>query len=100
MAVLYMLNIESSLSLSNKSVDTNRREILKRFHKWVPCQCSRGCNRSWNFVNGVGLWRGGDEGKKCDFPGLMEKSEHWSVAFKGDQARRLEATRGMWLARM
>lgn len=41
-----------------------------------------------------------DEDKKCDFPGLIEKSDHWTVAFKGDQARRLEATRKTWLAKM
>jgi calcium-independent phospholipase A2-gamma len=98
MAVLYMLHIETSLDVSRKEVDTGQREKLKRFSKWVPCQCRQPCGREWNFVNEIGLSRGGDDHTKCDFPGLIKKKGHWTVAFKTDQAKRLKTTRDMWLA--
>ncbi|USP81106.1 hypothetical protein yc1106_08380 [Curvularia clavata] len=100
MAVLYMLHIETKLELSAKKVDNDEREKLKRFAKWVPCQCRQLCNREWNFVNEIGLSRGGDENIKCDFPGLIENRNHWTVAFKADQVKRLKATREKWLAKV
>lgn len=100
MAVLYMLHIETILELSRKEVDADQREKLKRFDKWVPCQCRQLCCRQWNFVNEIGLSKGGDDGIKCDFPGLIKKREHWTIAFKTDQTKRLKATRDMWLAKV
>lgn len=100
MAVLYMLHIETRLELSKREVDIEEREKLKRFAKWVPCQCRQHCGREWNFVNEIGLSRGGDNDVKCDFPRLMENKKHWTVTFKTDQVKRLKATRDVWLARV
>src|SRR5438034_386824 len=65
MAVLYMLHIESCfenvkprLTDGTIGVDPDRREALKRFAKWVPCQCDEGCRKEWNFANDIGLYRG------------------------------------------
>jgi hypothetical protein len=98
MAVLYMLHIESSLDVAKMStIDPNRREMLKRFSKWVPCQCDARCGREWNFVNEVGLSRGGNGGEDCDLLRLFVDSK-WKLMFKNDKVRKLEATRNIWEA--
>ncbi|KAH9875045.1 hypothetical protein J1614_004533 [Plenodomus biglobosus] len=96
MAVLYMLHIEKHLEISKMvDVDPDRRETLKRFAKWVPCQCK--CGRQWNFVNEVGLSRSGDSRRECELSKLFDCSS-WMLVFRGDQVRKLEATRQLWEA--
>ncbi|KAI7091445.1 general substrate transporter [Hortaea werneckii] len=64
MAVLYMLHAECICNLRPPEdlggATEDRREALKRFDHWVPCQCKRKCGREWNFVNDLGLPRGGE----------------------------------------
>ena len=79
MAILYMIHIESSLDVAKMTtIDPNRREMLKRFSKWVPCQCDARCGRDWNFVNEVGLSRGGNGGEDCDLLKLFDDSK-WKL---------------------
>jgi hypothetical protein len=100
MAVLYMLHIESTLDIAKMtSIDPNRREMLKRFSKWVPCKCDACCGREWNFVNEVGLSRGGNDDVECELLRLF-KDNKWKLVFKGDKVRKLEATRKVWEALM
>jgi len=100
MAILYMLHVESSLDLTKMTnIDPNRREMLKRFSKWVPCKCDARCGREWNFVNEVGLSRGGNGGDECDLPQLFDDSK-WKLVFKSDKVRKLDATRKAWEASM
>ena len=96
MAVLYMLHIESCLDVPRMIIGPDRREVLKRFAKWVPCQCDGRCGREWNFVNEVGLSRGGNTHHDCALLKLFE-SNSWLV-FKSDKVRKLEATRNLWEA--
>lgn len=98
MAALYMLHIESSLDVAKMTtIDPNRREMLKRFAKWVPCQCDARCGRDWNFVNEVGLSRGGIDGEDCDLLKVF-KCSNWKLVFRSDKVRKLEATRKIWEA--
>jgi calcium-independent phospholipase A2-gamma len=98
MAILYMLHVESSLEMAKMTnIDPNRREMLKRFSKWVPCKCDARCGREWNFVNEVGLSRGGNGGDECDLLKLFDDSK-WKLVFKSDKVRKLEATRKVWEA--
>ncbi|KAI4695276.1 uncharacterized protein J4E84_001901 [Alternaria hordeiaustralica] len=100
MAILYMLHVESSLDLTKMTnIDPNRREMLKRFSKWVPCKCDARCGREWNFVNEVGLSRGGNGGDECDLLQLFDDSK-WKLVFKSDKVRKLDATRKAWEASM
>jgi len=101
MAVLYMLHIESCLDVpkpqladKNVGVDFDRREALKRFAKWVPCQCDRPCGREWNFVNDIGLCRGGEE-RECGVAKLFEQAS-WLNNFADKEMRSLEETRMLW----
>lgn len=75
------------------TVDPDRREMLKRFAKWVPCQCD--CGRDWNFVNEVGLSRGGDNRRDCDMIKLFETGS-WMMVFKTSKVRKLQAMRDLW----
>ncbi|KAK3353880.1 hypothetical protein B0T25DRAFT_545569 [Lasiosphaeria hispida] len=67
MATLYMLHLERfrphlrPLDEEREvGVSRARRPLLKGFGHWVPCGCgARGCAVEWNFVNDVGLHRGG-----------------------------------------
>ncbi|KAF2850938.1 hypothetical protein T440DRAFT_395935, partial [Plenodomus tracheiphilus IPT5] len=96
MATLYMLHIETNLEVSKMvDIDPDRRETLKRFAKWVPCQCK--CGRQWNFVNETGLSRSGDKRRDCELSKLFDCSS-WMLVFRGDQVRKLEATRQLWEA--
>ncbi|KAI8934854.1 hypothetical protein NX059_008532 [Plenodomus lindquistii] len=96
MATLYMLHIETNLQIPKMvDVDPDRRETLKRFSKWVPCQCN--CGRQWNFVNETGLSRSGDERRECELIKLFDCSS-WMLVLKGEQVRKLEATRQLWEA--
>lgn len=98
-----MLHLESCLGVSKPllddktvGVDDNRREALKRFSKWVPCQCRRPCRREWNFVNDIGLCRGGEEGK-CAVANLFERTQ-WGLVFAGNEIDALQKTWRLWSA--
>ncbi|KAE8845923.1 hypothetical protein PTNB73_01903 [Pyrenophora teres f. teres] len=99
MAVLYMLHLETSLPDISKMtiIEPNRREMLKRFVKWVPCQCEKKCGRQWNFVNEIGLSRGQTD-DECDLVDLYNHGDSWKLVFKGAKVKRLEATRRLWEA--
>jgi len=58
----------------DKGVERNRREILKRFAKWVPCKCSGGCGKTWNFVNDLGMCNAEGSNEKCRIIKLMSRS--------------------------
>ncbi|KAF1993615.1 phospholipase [Amniculicola lignicola CBS 123094] len=96
MATLYMLHIESCLNIPKIDVDKNRREILKRFSKWVECKCEGDCGRQWNFVNEIGLSRGSNGRGKCDLLDLFDNKSSWKLVFKSDKVRKLQDTRKMW----
>ncbi|KAF2707708.1 phospholipase [Pleomassaria siparia CBS 279.74] len=98
MAVIYMLHIESCLDVSRMvGIDPDQRETLKRFAKWVPCQCDRRCGREWNFANELGLSRSGDSSFDCGLLKLFA-SGSFMMAFKGDKVHKLQATRRPWAA--
>lgn len=101
MAVLYMLHIESCLDVpkprrEDKSigVDADRREALKRFAKWVPCQCNQACGREWNFVSEIGLCRGGN-GSECRVVKLFERAS-WRNFLAAKEMSWLQETRNRW----
>lgn len=103
MAVFYMLHIESCLDVAKPQlangrvgVDGDRREALKRFAKWVPCQCHQPCGREWNFVNDIGLSRGGGIGRKCAVARLFERPS-WQNFLAAKEMGWLEETRGLWI---
>lgn len=82
MAILYMLHVEIWLKCGPPK-DINR-EALKRFDYWIPCQCKRCCGLEWNFVNLIGLHRGGDEAK-CDVVKYLASGsayQFWSRKYK------------------
>jgi hypothetical protein len=80
-----------------KQINMDQRETLKYFSKWVPCQCDGNCGRVWNFVNEIGLSRGGNGSGECGLLKLFGSST-WMFAFRGDKLRKLEATRKRWEA--
>ncbi|RMY45115.1 hypothetical protein D0865_10115 [Hortaea werneckii] len=88
MAVLYMLHAECTCNLRPPEdlggATEDRREALKRFDHWVPCQCKRRCGREWNFVNDLGLSRGGEPGKECDMEVYIKRSARRNVFAKAD----------------
>lgn len=96
LATLYMLHIESRLSVPDMRVDSERREALKRFAKWVPCQCDENCEREWNFANDLGLWRG-DRSRVCKVARLFEQNT-WQSFLGKRYLDRLEETRRLWQA--
>ncbi|PSK43691.1 hypothetical protein B9Z65_7205 [Elsinoe australis] len=94
MAVLYMLHVGVAVEGVSISVDDNRREILKRFTKWVPCQCKGGCNRQWNFVNEVGLCKNEDK-EECKMVGLSQGTG-WYGFGRGKLLRKWQAMQDQW----
>lgn len=73
MATLYMLHVELSfrslrpkMENGEEGIDNHRRDALKRFAKWVPCNCQPSCSNEWNFANDIGLARGGASKCKID----------------------------------
>lgn len=94
MAVLYMLHVGIAIEGVSISVDDNRREILKRFTKWVPCQCKDGCNRQWNFVNEVGLCKNEDK-EVCKMVGLSQGTG-WYGFGRGKLLRKWQAMQDQW----
>ncbi|GAB1743962.1 hypothetical protein NU219Hw_g1005t2 [Hortaea werneckii] len=92
LAVLYMLhaecicNLRPPEDLDGGGATEDRREALKRFDHWTPCQCKRRCGREWNFVNDLGLSRGGgDPGQECDMEGYVKRSARRNVFAKADE---------------
>ncbi|KAI7270227.1 general substrate transporter [Hortaea werneckii] len=89
MAVLYMLHAECICNLRPPEdlggATEDRREALKRFDHWVPCQCKRRCGREWNFVNDLGLSRAGEPGKECDMEAYTKRSAKRNVFAKADE---------------
>ncbi|KAI7379056.1 hypothetical protein KC336_g19250, partial [Hortaea werneckii] len=89
MAVLYMLHAECICHLRPPEdldgATENWREALKRFDHWVSCQCKRNCGREWNFVNDLGLPRGGEPGKECDMEAYTKRSAKRNVFAKADE---------------
>jgi calcium-independent phospholipase A2-gamma len=89
MAVLYMLHVEvcfksvkPRLDNGEIGIDAGKREVLKRFTKWVPCVCQVSCKNEWNFANEIGFSRGGDAGCGIErllgqgaLPGLFRSRE-------------------------
>jgi calcium-independent phospholipase A2-gamma len=99
MATLYMLHIESCVDVSKMvNIDRNRRELLKRFSKWVKCLCNGQCGREWNFVNDIGLSRERHRRGDCDLLKLFDVKNSWKLMFQNDRVRKLEATRKVWEA--
>lgn len=103
MATIYMLHIETKSSFrwerpktvdGSTGVDRHRRELLKRFAKWVPCKCSGACGKTWNFANDVGFSQGGEEGR-CGVVKLM-KSGIASGLWANKDAKALELMRADW----
>ncbi|RMY62588.1 hypothetical protein D0863_10917 [Hortaea werneckii] len=89
MAVLYMLHAECICNLRPPEdlggATEDRREALKRFDHWAPCQCKRRCGREWNFVNDLGLSRGGELGTECDMEAYTKRSAKRNVFAKTDE---------------
>ncbi|PNS20536.1 hypothetical protein CAC42_5986 [Sphaceloma murrayae] len=96
MAVIYMLHAETALEGVKMSVDADRREMLKRFTKWVPCRCKEGCKRKWNFVNEVGLHKNGEK-KACEAV-KATAGKGWFGIGGGGRLKRLEAMQDEWYA--
>jgi calcium-independent phospholipase A2-gamma len=103
MAVLYMLHIERDNQDRRPKdehgrtglVSAQRRELLKRYGNWVPCQCGRLCGRDWNFANDVGIYRGGQANRTCGIARLLEASVMDLLLSKKPEL--WEKTRQAWL---
>lgn len=89
MAVIYMLHLENELGDQDNAkmsdgpeglpFSDDRLMHIKRFGKWVDCEC--GCGKSWSFANEVeGVTQGG-------FPGSVCKADQW-IHLKPIQERR------------
>ncbi|RYP72543.1 hypothetical protein DL769_004433 [Monosporascus sp. CRB-8-3] len=104
MATLYMLHLESYrpyLQPLNDErevgVSRQRRPLLKGFGNWVGCRCKAECAVQWNFVNDIGLHRGGKP-TSCILVKFIDsggKVGRFSLGKKEDAAR--ENTLQDWL---
>jgi calcium-independent phospholipase A2-gamma len=98
MAVLYMLHVETVLKdLEPPRIDKGERETLKRFAKWVPCKCKKKCGKEWNFINDMGLFRGGSAERKC---GAVQYLQNGSLRnlFSGADREALVQMREHWIS--
>jgi len=85
MATLYMLHIETASNSSGPpDIDQDQRESLKRFAKWVPCKCKNNCDKEWNFVNEVGLSKGGNAKQKCGVERYLESGPFRNLFGRAD----------------
>lgn len=77
------------------SVDRSRREVLKRFAKWVPCKCSGSCGKNSNFVNDVGIGSTEGNDRKCRIVKLVNgnSARNWMAA---KDVKALEDMRRDW----
>lgn len=96
MATLYMLHVESSKQ-NGKPPDL-KRESLKRFDKWVPCQCTKKCGKEWNFINLNGLSRGGRRDLQCGIERFMTLNIVLQ-SFNRKELEGLEKMRAEWDAK-
>lgn len=101
MATLYMLHIESFIDDSRPvdldHVDGPRRRSLKRFDRWIPCECKRACGKEWCFVNDVGLSRGGGVTSKCDVKRYFERSGATNALWAKNDGKIVEKMREKWV---
>jgi hypothetical protein len=96
MATLYMLHIEIALNSSGPpDIDADQRESLKRFAKWVPCKCKNNCDKAWNFVNEVGLSRGGSAEQQCGVERYLESGSFRNLFGKADRVALMQM-RELW----
>ena len=103
MATLYMLHIERFLPQEKPKddeqlegrVSTDRRELLKRFGNWVPCECSRRCGCEWNFANDVGVHRGGNK-RKCDLIKVLGEPSLKDLSIRDNEIERMKGTKKAW----
>jgi calcium-independent phospholipase A2-gamma len=101
MATMYMLHIERYLPNekpldNNKTigVSTERRELLKAFGNWVPCQCKQACGVEWNFADDIGLHRGGNA-KDCRLVEVVDKQILKNLSIEKD-VEVLKLTKKKW----
>ncbi len=97
MAVLYMLHIEKFQA----TIDSNRRQQLAAFGKWVKCEYDHGnglnCDFTFNFSHPSGFYRGqksklGD----CKLAKFLYTRKHgWCSKAKVEEA--LKRTWKSWL---
>jgi len=105
MAAVYMLHVETTIGkedrpkMSNGSegVDMVRREVLKRFTKWVQCQCKHECGKEWNFVNEVGLCRPETSDNICGLVKFLKRGSFMN-ALRPKELKAFEATKKAWEA--
>lgn len=107
MSTIYMLHVETTIRKyevphkedGSEGIDDKRREALKRFAKWVQCQCKYECGNEWNFVNEVGLRRPKDNGRKCGVGRILDrgvgKGMVWNL-FEGKNLDAVEKSRKIW----
>lgn len=89
LAILYMLHIENFCSDRPRGdkdqlgeVKAQRREILKRYDKWVYCNCRTDCPNEWNFADDVGMYRSrAKNGGKCKVVQVVEGHRKKSSIF-------------------
>jgi calcium-independent phospholipase A2-gamma len=103
MATLYMLHIESFLSHEKPKdddqlegrVSVDRRELLKRFGNWVPCECNRTCGCEWNFANDIGMHRGGKE-RKCALIKVLGEPSLKDLLITKKELQRMKDIKNKW----
>ncbi|KLU90407.1 hypothetical protein MAPG_10261 [Magnaporthiopsis poae ATCC 64411] len=103
MAALYMLHLERYRRhlrpLDDEKqigVSRSRRSQLKGFGTWVGCRCSAKCAVLWNFVNDVGLHRGGKP-KSCVLAKLIDRGKVGFFSSGRKEEAVLEDTQKDWL---
>jgi calcium-independent phospholipase A2-gamma len=78
-------------------IDMDEREMLMRFAKWVPCRCNEKCGKEWNFINDVGLFRGGSADQKCGVEKYLQKGSLWNL-LSGTTRKSLIQMREHWIS--
>ncbi|KAK5692224.1 hypothetical protein LTR17_025465 [Elasticomyces elasticus] len=102
MAVLYMLHLErfwpeqhpGALNLPGD----DRRETLKRYNRWIPCQCKSECCKEWNFANDIGLCKGGTTAKICDVERYLDSTSVLTAWFSNTTRTTLSSMKKEWAA--
>ena len=90
LAILYMLHMERFLSERPRGdnnqpgeIKVMRREILKRFHVWIPCTCRRKCRSRWNFVSDIGICQPeAKSAEKCKVKSVVEGQKDSEKGFQ------------------
>ncbi|WPH02326.1 Hypothetical protein R9X50_00518900 [Acrodontium crateriforme] len=98
MAILHMLHMErfdpDQQPTDLYNIEGDRREALKRFDRWVPCECKKKCGRQWNFANDIGFSKGG-ESRKCAVENYLRGNDFRNAFATKDRAM-LEAMHEKW----